>query len=114
MGLLTVVVGVSDSFALSWDSFPHWVAYFPFTARAFALSYCVLFCCVVCFLLEDSSFLKGDGRGLDLEERGDRGDLGGVGGGQTVLEMYYVREDLFKQKDSRYYESDRKISSCVT
>lgn len=45
-------------------------------------------------LLEAWSFLKGDGRGVDLEEKKDPGVwIGGVKDLETEGGMYYMREE---------------------
>ena len=33
--------------------------------------------------------------GVDLDARGDREELGGVGIGETVIRIYCMKEDLF-------------------
>jgi hypothetical protein len=56
--------------------------------RTFALSYCFLFCSVRLFSL---------GGFLLFFERNDQGvdgrELGGVGGGETVVTVYCMREE---------------------
>jgi hypothetical protein len=66
--------------------------------RAFCLIllYIVLLCFAKC-LLKASSFLKGNKGEVDLVERGDVGELGGVEGRKTVVRPCCMRdESIFK------------------
>lgn len=51
----------------------------------------IMFCFVRfgCYLLETGSFLKKDRKGVVLEWRGGREELGGVEGGETIIMIYY-------------------------
>lgn len=46
-----------------------------------------------CCLWDACSFLKGDREGVDPEKRGGGGELVGVEGGETVVGIYYRREE---------------------
>lgn len=68
--ILTVEAGVPLTL---WPAlgtlFSHWVAFSNLNTRlSFVLPYCILFCCVCCFL-EAFSFFEGKMGGVDLGER---------------------------------------------
>jgi hypothetical protein len=76
VGLLRV--GVSDSFACSWDSFPPIGLACP--ASISRLLPCLIearFVVFGCCLLKACSFLKGNREGMDLGERVRKGGIGG-------------------------------------
>lgn len=62
-----------------------WVSISSLNVRDFALSYCIFF---VVFGCCSCTFLKGDGEGVNLEERAE----GGVEEVETVVRMQYMRE----------------------
>lgn len=65
--------------------------------KVFALPFCLFVSCLAVFshcLLGTCSFLKG----VDLEQRDAGGNLGGIQGRETVVEMYYVKEDSIAYK----------------
>lgn len=67
--------------------------------KAFDLSSCIMFWPVGCCLLEDSPFIKGNGREGYLETREGGGKLGGIGGEETEAGMYSMRdESIFMSK----------------
>ena len=75
---------VSDSCVFFWDLF------FLFVC---------MFCC---YLLEVCSFLMRHRKGIDLDERGDREELGRVKGGETRRRIYYVKiESIFNKRGKR-------------
>lgn len=52
-----------------------------------------------CCFLENCSFLKENGEGVDVEERGGSRKLGVVEGGETVVRIYCMEEEsIFKKK----------------
>lgn len=61
--------------------------------RSFALSYCFSLVVFGCCLLEAWSFLKGHEERVDPGERADVVELGEAEGGETMVEMYYMREE---------------------
>ena len=57
---------------------------------------CLIVSCFVvfgCCLLEACSFLEGNQCGVEVDLRVNRVELGEVGGGETVVEMYCIREE---------------------
>ena len=64
--------------------------------EGFVLSYCILFGCIVLFggcLLETCSFLKKKQSKMHPWEKEGEGYLEGMEGGETVVRMYYMREE---------------------
>ena len=107
MGLLIVGVGVS----LSLDCFPPvGLSCLAFGMKAFALSYCALFCHV--WLLSPEGLLSFKERQTGSASRGGGerakvgGKLGEVEGGKTVVRMYCVREESIfnKNKKEKHYD----------
>lgn len=51
-----------------------------------------------CYFLEACSFLTRDRKGVDWDGRGGGEGLGGVEGGETIIRIYYVRnESIFNE-----------------
>lgn len=63
------------------------------SVRAFGLSYCFSLVVFGCSLLEAWSFLKGHEERVDSGERAHFVELGEAEGGETMVEMYYMREE---------------------
>jgi hypothetical protein len=57
----------------------------------FGLFYCIYYWSLdVCFLMRDRKGTEPDGRGCEKE-------LGGVGGGETVISLYCMKKSLFSK-----------------
>lgn len=90
----------SDSFACSWD-FLFLCCHDQPLHECFHLVCCILFCHIWLLSLRDHSSLKGNGEGMDLQENGGGGHLGGLEGGETVVEIYCLREkSVFNKKET--------------
>lgn len=93
--LLTVGVDISPTFFL-----PDIEILFSLRVTLSRLNMRALPCLVPCFvvfsccLLEACSFLGGNRRDVDLEESGEVGELGRLGGVETVLRLYSMREEF--------------------
>ena len=46
-------------------------------------------------------FLTRDRKGVDTDKRGDGEELGGVGGWETIIKIYWVKKDLFSIKEKK-------------
>lgn len=66
---------------------------------------CLVSCFVVfsCCLLEVCSFFKGNGRDVELEERGEVGGLGRLDGVETVVRLYSMKEEFIFNFKKFYY-----------
>ena len=53
------------------------------------------------YLLEVYSLLMRDRKGMDLDRRGGRKDLGGAEGGETVFRVYCMRRESMFNKRGR-------------
>lgn len=76
----------SDSCAFSWALFLVFVFFCP-TFMWWFLFHLIIFCFVMfgCYLFKACSFLMRDRRGVDLDKRACREELGGVVEGDTVI-----------------------------
>lgn len=57
------------------------------------------------YLLEACSFPVRDRKGVDLEERGGRDELGGAAEGETVIILYCMRKQpIFNKRENVFKE----------
>lgn len=87
VGCLTVIVGVSDSFACSWYLFPHIGLPHPALRGGFVPFVIVSWCAGFSWYHRKAcSFLKGNGGGVDLvDRRGISWETGKSGGRETMV-----------------------------
>jgi hypothetical protein len=100
-------VSVSDSWAFPWVSFLLFVLSYSNVLGGFLLLFFVfLFVCFLFFIIytiffipyKNLCFLIKERKGIDLEWRRGRKELGGGNGGVAIIRIYYIRKKLFPYK----------------
>jgi hypothetical protein len=92
---------VSDSFACSWDSLPPVGLLCSANMRVFTLSNCIMYCLVWLLSLGELLFSEGKWKRSGVGRDGRWGKLRGMEGGETVVRMYYVREEFICNKNRK-------------
>jgi hypothetical protein len=93
------------------DFFSYWVVLYIMDLRAFALYYCILlsygwllplgglFLFVFYFVFVFLFFLMRNGGGVDMDKRGDKGEVGGINGGERCSGCIVHQKNLLSLKN---------------